>query len=84
MERAGMGEMNYVVVIDDKKADIGKVAQELETKGLRVTRTLSTLGIVSGTADPSIVGSLSQVEGVQSVKRERGVQLPPMREDIPQ
>ena len=79
-----MDETNYVVVIDDKKADVGKVAQELEAKGLRVTRTLQTLGIISGTADPSIVSDLSGIEGVQTIRQERGVQLPPMREDIPQ
>jgi hypothetical protein len=79
-----MDETNYIVVIDDKKANIGTVARELEAKGLRVTRTLQTLGIIGGTADPSVVSDLSEVEGVQTIRQERGVQLPPMREDIPQ
>jgi CheY-like chemotaxis protein len=79
-----MHERSYVVVIDDKKADISAVARELEAKGLRVTRTLQALGIIGGTADPSVVSGLSEVEGVQTIRQERGVQLPPMREDIPQ
>jgi len=79
-----MAQVSVLIGVDDKKASLPDVAAELTKRGLRITRSMPNIGIISGDADSQQLEGFSQVHGVNSVRTEGRFQLPPVREDIPQ
>jgi hypothetical protein len=73
-----MAEEQVVIsVADDQVADIDSVVEALRHAGLRVSEVLDSVGVVTGTVDGDVLGSLSTVPGVAEVERSRVFQLPP-------
>lgn len=69
-----------VTVDQEHLGGVRRVAAHLAERGLEVESVLETLGIVTGTTnDPA---ALRAVEGVASVDRDRGVQIPPSDADV--
>jgi hypothetical protein len=78
-----MSQMNISVLVKDTHlATIELVAQKLRDGGMNVTQVLNSIGVVSGSIDPSLMGTLSQIEGVKEVEQERTYQLAPPDSDI--
>lgn len=73
-----------VTVEQDRRADMDTVVKSLEEKGLREVRKVPRSRAITGTGDSSHLESLKSVDGVAEVRPQRGFQLPPMHEDIPQ
>jgi hypothetical protein len=72
-----------VLVEDDHLETMDDVVAALARAGLRVTETLASVGVVSGSVgDPGSIDALRQVDGVASVEVSRAFQLPPPDEPI--
>ncbi|HEY0331443.1 MAG TPA: hypothetical protein VGC77_20380 [Rhodopseudomonas sp.] len=80
-----MAEIGILVMVDkDRRADLDEVAKSLEQRGLRVEQKLSRFRTITGVGESSLIDQLRTVDGVESVRPQQGVQLPPMDDDIPQ
>lgn len=60
-----------VLVDDDHKNDLSKVANALEEKGFIVHQILHEIGVLSGSAPAKSVSTLASIQGVISVEEER-------------
>jgi hypothetical protein len=79
-----MTQVSVLIVVDSSIASMADVVAVLTTHGLRVTRLMPNIGIISGDVDLAKLNDLSHVPGVQSVRQEEQIQLHPVHEDIPQ
>ncbi len=62
---------------DEHLDAIGEVVERLRGAGMDVEEVLPALGAVTGSADPSQLAALREVEGVLDVEPAREVRLPP-------
>jgi hypothetical protein len=70
--------VNVTVTVDrDHVAAIADVASALRATGMQVDQVLGEVGMVVGSIDPAAESSVRAVDGVQSVDRSLGFQLPP-------
>ncbi len=70
--------VNVTVTVDrDHVAAIADVASALRATGMQVEQVLGDVGMVLGTIDAGAEDSVRAVDGVQSVDRSLGFQLPP-------
>ena len=73
-----MAEEQVVIsVADDQVDDMTSVVEALRHAGLRVDEVLESVGVVTGTVDGDVLGSLSAVPGVAEVEQSREFELPP-------
>ncbi|HEX6361151.1 hypothetical protein [Actinophytocola sp.] len=73
-----MAEEQVVIsVADDQVDDMASVVEALRHAGLRVDEVLESVGVVTGTVEGDVLGSLSAVPGVAEVEQSREFQLPP-------
>ena len=80
-----MGDVGLVIMLEEShRGDIDAMAQSLEAQGLRVEQKLPRFRTIIGSGDSGLIESLKGVTGVQTVRPEGHVQLPPMDEDVPQ
>lgn len=80
-----MAEISIKVVIDDAHLDQTEtLSHRCEELGLHVQTVIPEIGTIFGTADESLLDKLCNLEGVENATTERGYQLPPMSEDVPQ
>jgi len=49
-----------------------------------VEQKLPRFRTIIGSGDPSLVNRLKEMEGVQTVRPQHSVQLPPMDDEVPQ
>ncbi|NEQ53897.1 MAG: ketohydroxyglutarate aldolase [Leptolyngbya sp. SIO3F4] len=78
-----MDKIKVNITIDDAHLEqMDQVTEELKTAGLEVEKTLSTLGIVTGSIESEKLSSLSEVTGVDAVEADTTVTLPPPGADI--
>jgi hypothetical protein len=74
---------NVTIAISQAYLDrISEVVKDLQQAGLKGVRTMSMLGIVTGSISSSDLQKLQQVKGVQKVEKSRRIQLPPSDSDI--
>jgi hypothetical protein len=67
-----------VVSIDDSHLDrMPAVLDRLKQEGLEVQRSMPLLGVVSGAVEQEKFSSLREIDGVNSVEEERGVDIGP-------
>lgn len=71
-----------VSVSDGHLDDLDGVVERLRAAGLHVHDTLGGLGTVIGSVPSARLASLSAIDGVDSVERDRSYQLPPPDADI--
>jgi hypothetical protein len=80
-----MADVGLVIMLEEShRADIDRMAKSLEAQGLRVEQKLARFRTIIGSGDPSLVNRLKGMEGVQTVRPQHSVQLPPMDDDVPQ
>jgi hypothetical protein len=78
-----MSQMNISVSVKDAHlATIELVSQKLQAGGMNVSQVLQSIGIISGSIDSNLMNTLSRIEGVKQVERERTYQLAPPDSDI--
>ena len=69
-----------VLLANPENAD--SVIKRLRAKGFKPESSLKEIGVVVGTVPEAKLASLSEVDGVTSVEREREIQLPPPESGI--
>lgn len=80
-----MSRNNYAVVIDDGHFDATTaIAETLAKQGFQVESIMPEIGAIYGSAEEGIMPRLKAIEGVEDVRREKTVQLPPFSERVPQ
>jgi hypothetical protein len=73
-----------LLITADKVGHLDRLAKSLEDQGLEIRKTFPRSGTIVGTGDSSMLESLKTVEGVEDIRQEESVRLPPMDESIPQ
>ena len=73
-----MSEVKISVSVDDAHLpQIKQVSQQLQSSGMNVEQTLSTIGVISGSISADKLNSLDQIEGVKNVEPQESYQLAP-------
>ncbi len=60
-----------VMIDDEHKADVGRVASALKKKGFVLSETLGEIGVLTGSVPAAGVTALSAVAGVSAVEENR-------------
>lgn len=77
-----MARIDVSVAIDDAHlAEFDAVLKRAKRAGLKTTRALPEIGIVTGTIDDEKLPALRKVKGIASIETERQIQLPPPESD---
>ena len=71
-----------VTVAEEHRSQVKQVAARLKAKGLKVTRTMEGLGMISGKAPHAAVADLGKVRGVAAVEPSGNVQIAPPESEI--
>ncbi|HEY9057893.1 MAG TPA: hypothetical protein VIN77_12150 [Aurantimonas sp.] len=80
-----MSGMKLTVTVDAQHVSVtDQIAETLSQRGFKVERVSRRGGAIFGSAEASVAQQLRSVEGVQDVRPERGYQLPPMTDLVPQ
>ena len=78
-----MSEVKISVSVDDDHlSQIEQISQQLESSGMNIEQTLSSIGVVSGSIQPDKLNSLYQIEGVKNVEPQQSYQLAPPSSDL--
>lgn len=78
-----MSEVKISVSVDDAHlSQIQQVSQQLQSSGMNVEQTLSTIGVISGSIQPDQLNNLYQIEGVKNVEHQESYQLDPPSSDV--
>jgi hypothetical protein len=78
-----MSQVQISVSVDDAHLpQIEQISQQLQSSGMNVEQTLSTIGVINGSIPSDQLNSLYQIEGVQSVEPQQGYQLAPPNSDV--
>lgn len=70
-----------------RDSEIGRTEQigkQAENAGLKVRTIIPELGLIYGEGKEELIRQLPQLQGVEIVEPEGGVQLPPLTEKVPQ
>ena len=78
VEGVEMSQVKISVSVDDAHlSQIQQVSQQLQSSGMNVEQTLSTIGIVTGSVSNDKLNSLYQIKGVEDVEPQESYQLAP-------
>ncbi|MGL5792920.1 MAG: ketohydroxyglutarate aldolase [Waterburya sp.] len=78
-----MSQVQVSVSVDDAHLpQIEQISQQLQSSGMNVEQTLSTIGEINGSILSDKLDSLYQIEGVQNVEPQQGYRLAPPNSDI--
>ncbi len=78
-----MSDVKILVSVDDAHLpQIQQVSQQLQSSGMNVEQTLSTIGVISGSVQPDKLNNLYQIEGVKNVESQESYKLAPPNSDI--
>ncbi|PSB03375.1 ketohydroxyglutarate aldolase [Merismopedia glauca] len=78
-----MSQIKISVSVDEAHLpQIQEVSQHLQSSGMKVDQTLSSIGIISGSIPEDRLNSLRQIDGVQNVETQQSYQLAPPNSNI--
>ena len=78
-----MSQVKISVCINDEYFNnIEQVTHNLETAGMNVEQTLSSIGIISGSVNSEQLNQIYQIKGVKNVENEQDYYLPDPDSDI--
>lgn len=78
-----MSQVKVSVSVDNAHLpQIEQVSQQLQSSGMNVEQTLSSIGVINGSIESDKVNSLYQIEGVQNVESQQGYQLAPPNSEL--
>ena len=78
-----MSEVKISVCVNDEFLnDIEQVTHNLETAGMNVEQTLSSIGIISGSVESEQLNQICQIKGVKNVENEQDYYLSDPSSDI--
>jgi hypothetical protein len=71
-----------ISVAEDHLPRIREVAARLRAAGMDVKDVLAEAGVISGSAEPSLLPALSRVEGVEAAEPSREIRIAPPDSDV--
>lgn len=71
-----------VSVANAHLSQIQQISQQLQSSGMNVEQTLSSIGVINGSIQSDRLNSLYQIEGVQNVESQQSYQLAPPSSNI--
>ena len=78
-----MSEVKISVSVDDTHlSQIQQVSQQLQSSGMNVEQTLSSIGVISGSISNDRLNSLKQIKGVKNIEPQENYQLAPPDSDV--
>jgi hypothetical protein len=78
-----MSQVQISVSVDDAHLpQIQQVSQQLQSSGMNVEQTLSSIGVINGSIQSDRLNSLRQIEGVQNIETQQSYHLAPPSSDI--
>lgn len=78
-----MSQIQVSVCVDNAHlSQIEQISQQLQSSGMNVEQTLSSIGVINGSIQSDRLNSISQIEGVQNVESQQNYQLAPPSSDI--
>lgn len=78
-----MSQVQVSVSVDNTHlSQIEQISQQLQSSGMNVEQTLSSIGVINGSIQSDRLNSLYQIEGVQNVETQQSYQLAPPSSDI--
>jgi hypothetical protein len=78
-----MSQVQISVSVDNAHLpQIGQISQQLQSSGMNVEQTLSSIGVINGSIPSDQLNSLYQIEGVKNVESQQNYQLAPPNSDI--
>ncbi len=78
-----MSQIQVSVSVDNAHlSQIQQISQQLQSSGMNVEQTLSSIGVINGSIESDRLNSISQIEGVQNVESQQSYQLAPPSSDI--
>jgi hypothetical protein len=78
-----MSQVQVSVSVDDAHLpQIEQISQQLQSSGMSVEQTLSTIGVINGSISSDELNNLYQIEGVQNIEPQQGYRLAPPSSDI--
>lgn len=73
-----MSEVKISVSVDDAHLPrMQQISQQLQSSGMKIEQTLSSIGVICGSIQSDKLNSLYQVEGVKNIESQQGYQLAP-------
>lgn len=80
-----MAKFAFSIVVDDAHLkSLDAITRAIGAQGLQVDRIVPEAGAIRAIGEEGDLEALRRIEGVLDVTCERGYQLPPMDEKIPQ
>jgi hypothetical protein len=78
-----MSQVQISVSVDDAYLpQIEQISQQLQSFGMNVEQTLSSIGIINGSIESARLNSLDQIEGIKNVESQQGYQLAPPNSEL--
>ena len=78
-----MSKIQICVSVDEAHlAHIQQIAEQLQSSGMIVEQTLSSIGVINGSIQAEQFNSLTHIEGVKNVEPQQSYQLNPPNSDI--
>ena len=73
-----MSEVKISVSVDDAHLpQMKQVSEQLQSSGMNIEQTLSSIGVISGSIESDKLDSLYRVEGVKNVESQQNYKLAP-------
>lgn len=83
MSEIAKSEIEIIITVtEDRRANLKQIASELQSRGVKITDTMESLGMISGTAAANNLDQIRNVDGVAAIETAGTVQLPPPESDI--
>ena len=78
-----MSKVQICVSVDEAHlAQIQQIAEQLQSSGMIVEQTLSSVGVINGSIQAEQCNNLTHIEGVKNVEPQQSYQLNPPNSDI--
>ena len=78
-----MSQVQICVSVDEAHlSQIQQISQQLESSGMIVEQTLSSIGVINGSINSEQLNNLTKIEGVKNVELQQQYQLNPPHSEI--
>ena len=78
-----MSNIQICVSVDEAHlSQIQQISEQLQSSGMIVEQTLSSVGVINGSIQADQVNNLTHIEGVKNVEPQQSYQLNPPNSDI--
>ena len=78
-----MSQVHVSISVDNAHLpQIEHISQQLQSSGMNVEQTLSSIGVINGSIKSDKLDSLYQIKGVQNIEPQQGYQLDPPNSEL--